>query len=209
MTAPEGPGNAPMGGAPAPSYPPPGPTSYPSGPPLPPPGPTGYAPVPPPPARRNRGNLLGLGILVVIIVVIGGGLWLFRDRLSGSVTELAVGDCIDRPPTDSTITEVQHQPCSGPHDGEVFAVLIHPAPDGEAYPVVSGFDDYVEQNCIPAWEAYTARSWATDTELSLNYIHPTLSSWADGGRNITCYTMRVDDAKLNGSVRGVGASALP
>ena len=209
MTAPEGPGNSPMGGSPAPSYPPPGPTSYPSGPAPTPPGPMGYAPPTPPPARGRRGNLAALGVLVVIIVVVGGGFWLFRDRLSGGVNELAVGDCFDEPVGEQTITDVQHQPCTSPHDGEVFAVLTHPAPKGEAYPVVSGFDDYIQQNCIPAWEAYTARTWATDLELSLSYYHPTVSGWGDGDRGFTCYTTRVDSAKLNGSVRGVGSSPLP
>ncbi len=208
MTAPEGPGNTPMGGAPGvPSFPPPGPMSYAPSPPPSPPGPMGYAPPPAAPARKT--NWLAIAVLIGIVAVIGGGVWLFRDRLTGGVNELAVGDCFDEPTAAQTISDVQHQPCTGPHDGEVFAVLTHPAPSGEPYPVVSGFDDYIQQNCVPAWEAYTARTWATETELTLNYYHPTLTSWADGGRDITCYSSRVDGARLNGPVRGVGSSPLP
>jgi hypothetical protein len=169
----------------------------------------GYAPVATPPARSGRRNLVALGVLVVIIVVAVGGIWLFRDRLSGGVNELAVGDCFDEPVGAQTITDVQHQPCTSPHDAEVFAVLTHPAGSGEPYPVVSGFEDYIQQNCVPAWEAYTARTWATDTELSLSYFHPTVTGWGDGDRGFTCYTTRSDGLKLKGSVRGVAASALP
>jgi hypothetical protein len=168
----------------------------------------GYAP-PPPPTRGRRSGLIALGVLIVIVVLIVGGIYLFRDRLTGGVTGLQVGDCFDEPVGAQTITDVQHQPCTGPHDAEVFAVLTNPAGSGESYPVVSGFDDYIQQNCIPAWETYTARTWADDTELSLSYFHPTLTGWGDGDRGFTCYTTRNDGVKLNGSVRGVGASALP
>lgn len=210
MTAPEGPTDSPMGGAPAaPSFPSPGPTSYAPGPPPPPPGPMGYAPPPPPPARSRRTGLVIFGVLAVILVVILGGVYLFRDRLSSNVTELAVGDCFDEPVGEQTITDVQHQPCTSAHDGEVFALLTHPAGSTEAYPVVSGFDDYIQQNCIPAWEAYTARTWALDADFGLSYYHPTLTGWGNGDRGFTCYTTRVDGVKLNGSVRGIGASPVP
>ena len=189
--------------SPPPSMPPP----YAPGPPPAPPGPMGYAPPPPVPPRKT--NWLAIIVLVGIVVVIGGGFWLFRDRLSGNVQELAVGDCFDEPVGAQTITDVQHQPCTSPHDGEVFAVLTHPAPNGEAYPVVSGFDDYIQQNCVPAWEAYTARTWATDTDFTLSYYHPTLTGWGDGDRGFTCYTTRIDNAKLHSSVRGLGSSPLP
>lgn len=208
MTAPEGPGESPMGGAPAPSFPPPGPASHAPGPPPPPPGPMGYAP-PAPPNKGRRSGLIIFGVLAVVLVLILGGAYLLRDRLSGNVNELAVGDCFDEPTGAQTITDVQHQPCTSSHDGEVFAVLTHPAGSSEPYPVVSGFDDYIQQNCIPAWEAYTARTWATDTELSLSYYHPTVTGWGDGDRGFTCYTTRVDSAKLNGSVRNIGSSPLP
>ena len=52
-------------------------------------------------------------MLVVLIVLIVGGLAFFRDRISGDVTELQVGDCIDEPTSSaSSITDVQHQPCT-------------------------------------------------------------------------------------------------
>jgi hypothetical protein len=197
-----------MGGAPAaPSYPPAGPPSYDPGPPPLAPGPTAYEP--PPPAPRRKTNWLAIIVLVGLVAVIGIGIWLFRDRLTSNVTDLAVGDCFDRPTATDTITDVQHQPCNGAHDREVIAVLTHPAGPNDAYPVVSGFGDYVQQNCVPAFESYTGRDADTESELDLGYFQPTLAGWGDGDRGFTCFVSRADGQRLNGSLRGIGSSPLP
>ena len=205
--------NPPQPGAPGDPYPPVAP--YPPAAPYPPPGPPGYYPDPsqqgymPPPTRRNRRGLVALVIIVLLVGGIGGGIWLFRDRLSGSVTELQVGDCIDSPSQANSISEVQHQPCTDPHDGEVIAVLVHPAAADEPYPVVSGFDDYIQAICVPAFDAYTGRDFNTDTELGLSYFHPTLSGWSSGDRGFSCYLSRVDGQKITGSMRASGATSSP
>ena len=196
------------GTAPAPAAPPPGPMGYEA----PPPGPMGYQPPPPmPPTKSRRNGLIILGVLAIVVVAIVGYVALTRDSSTGGVDALQVGDCIDEPAEASTITEVQHQPCNTPHDGEVFAVLTNPAGPDEPYPVVSGFEDYIQANCVPLWEAYTGRTWATDTELDLGYLHPTLEGWTGDqhDRGFSCYLTRVDGQKLNASVKGIGASPLP
>ena len=198
--------NAMPGSAPTPAGPPPGTMGYEA----PPPGPMGYQP--PPPMAPNKGRRTGIIILVVLGVLVVGlvaYVALNRDNLTGGVDALQVGDCIDEPAEAETITEVQHQPCKTPHDGEVFAVLTNPAGPDEPYPVVSGFEGYIEANCVPLWEAYTGRTWATDTELNLSFLHPTLSGWGDGDRRFSCYLTRFDGQKLNASVKGIGASPLP
>lgn len=128
--------------------------------------------------------------------------------LPGAVTDLAVGDCFDKPQTEGDVSEIQHQPCDQPHDAEVFLVLQHPADASTAYPVVSGFDDYIGETCVPAFSAYTGRDFQTDTEFDLGYFHPTLTGWGDGDREFTCYVSRADGAKLNAPVR-VTESASP
>jgi hypothetical protein len=155
----------------------------------------------PPPKRSSRQTLLGLAVLAVIIVAIVGGLLFFRDRLPAGATDLGVGDCIDLPAAEGDFTDVQHQPCNEAHDAEVILVLTHPAPAGEAYPVISGFDDYIEDNCVPAFRTYTGREYATDTEYELGYFHPTLSGWGEGDRGFTCHVYRVDRAKMSSSIR--------
>jgi hypothetical protein len=173
----------------------------------PPAGPMSY--VPPPAASPKKTNWLGIVVLVGIVAVIGGGFWLFRDRLSGNASELVVGDCFDKPAETETVTDVQHQPCTTPHDREVIAVLTHPAgPDGP-YPVVSGFEDFIQEKCIPAFESYTGRVADTESELILGYFQPTLSGWGDGDRGLICFLSRRDDQQLSGSLRNIGSSPLP
>jgi len=147
-----------------------------------------------------------LAVLVVVVVVAAGGFFFFRDRLSNDVTSLAVGECFDEPTVEEEIQDVQRQPCNEPHDAEVIANLTHPAAKGEPYPVVSGFDDYIEQNCVPAFESYTGADWDTDTTYTIGYFRPTLSGWGDGDRGFTCYLSRIDDQKMTSSVHGAGSS---
>jgi len=202
--------NAMPGSSPTPAGPPPGPMGVYQAPPTGPMG--GYQP--PPSMAPKRSNRLALVILVIIAVVIVAAVgWVFlnRDSLIGEVDLLQVGDCIDEPPQADVITEVQHQPCNTPHDGEVFASLTNPAGPDEPYPVVSGFDDYIQTNCIPLFEAYTGRTWATDTDFDISYLHPTLEGWTGDqhDRGFTCYLTRFDSGKLYGPVKGIGASPLP
>lgn len=215
MSMPEGPSGGQPGYPPAPSSPPP-PGAYPPppGPVAPPAGPEGYYPQPgqpawtPPPQKRSRAGLVALGVIILLVVAIVGGLYVFRDRISGEASGLQIGDCIDLPTSGGDFTDVQHQPCNSPHDAEVIMVLTHPAAAGEAYPVVSGFDDYIEQNCVPAFRGYTGRDYQSDTTLELGYFHPTMTSWSNGDRGFTCHVYRIDRQKMSASVRA-GAPASP
>ncbi len=205
---------------PAPAYPPPpapgpdwtpqpGPQGYPQ------PGPQGYYPQPgqpgyaPPPKKSNRRTWVILAVVGIIIIAVIGGLALFRDRLSGEATALALGDCIDLPTAETTFTEVQHQPCNEPHDAEVILVFTHPAPPGEAFPVVSGFEDFALERCLPAFESYVGRDYETDPDLVLGYFHPTLSGWGEGDRGFTCHAKRIDNAKLTATIRAAGPLPSP
>ena len=218
MTMPDGSG-APPGGYPA-SVPPPQQPGYPPsvgypppGPPVgyPPAGPPSYAPPAAPPRRNRRSGLVALGVLVLLVVLIVGGLYLFRDRISGDVFSLQVGDCIDEPSDTSSITDVQHQPCTDPHDGEVFANLTYPSTSGTAYPGSTGFEDFVQQQCLPALPTYTGRTFDEIDSAGLSYawFYPTNDSWTNSNdRGVTCYIAKSDGTKLTGSVRASsGASS--
>ncbi len=180
----------------------------------PPPGPPSYAQsAPPPKTRSRRSGLIALGVLVILVVLIVCALILFRDRISGDVNSLQVGDCIDDPSSTISITDVQHQPCTEPHDGEVFANLTYPGANGTAYPGTTAFDDYVRTNCLPAVQTYTGRTLAEidAAGLSYAYFYPTTSSWTDSNdRGVTCYVENSDGTKLVGSVdAGAAASHSP
>jgi len=199
------PGGYPPAGPPP--GPPPGPPSGYGGPPA---GPPSYAmPSSTPPRKQNRRGLVILGVLVIVLVVIVGGVFLFRDRITGDVNDLQVGDCIDEPTVTTTVTDVQHQPCTDPHDGEVFALVTYTADASGTYPGESAFDDLVTTQCVPAVETYTSR---TSDELdaaglSFGYFYPTSDSWSSGDRDVTCYIEKSDGSKLVGSVKGGGAAS--
>ncbi len=167
----------------------------------------GYPPAPPPKKSRPW-----VGIVLLLIVVVGvGGYFLFRDRLSGSAGDLSVGDCIDQPTGDSAITDVQHQPCNEPHDGEVFAVINHTAAAGATYPLTSEFQDLVQDECIPALEAYTARraSEVYAAGLDISFLYPSASSWSEGDREVSCFIVKSDESKMTGTVRAGGSTPAP
>ena len=198
-------------GYPSQTQPPPPPPPYPmqdqtqyGGPPQP-----IYPPAAPPPVKRTQ--WLRIGIIVLLAVLIGGGFYFFRDRLSGSAGDLNVGDCIDQPTGDSEITDVQHQPCNEPHDGEVFAVINHTAASGATYPLTSEFQDLVQDEYIPALEAYTARTAAEvyAAGLDISFLYPSSSSWSDGDREVSCFIVRSDESKMTGSVRAGGSTPAP
>lgn len=163
--------------------------------------------VPPsPPPSKRRGLIIGLVVLAVVVVGVVG-FFVLRDRLPNEVNSLVAGECFDRP-SGTTVSDVQRQPCNEAHDAEVILALTHPADSTAAYPVVDGFNDYVADNCIPAFETYVGRTFATDTEFELGYFHPTITGWGEGDRGITCYVYRADGQKMSASVR-VGAPASP
>ena len=164
------------------------------------PGPAPEAPAEAPAPRRGFA-WTSIAIRVGIIAAIAIGFLVFRDRLTGAAVDLRVGDCFDVPGEVTEVDEVQHQPCGEAHDAEVVFVANY---SGTSYPVISGFDDYVVDNCIPAFEAYVGRSFEAATELDLSYFFPTLEGWGDGDREITCYLVSIDDSKLTRSMKGPG-----
>ena len=194
----------------APPPPPPPPPAYP-GPDQQYGGPTQPAYPPPAPPPDKRSQWLRIGVIVLIAVVVGGGFWIFRDRLSGSAGDLSVGDCIDEPAGNSEITDVQHQPCNEPHDGEVFAVIFHTAASGAPYPPTTEFQDLVSDECLPALETYTARTYAEvyAAGLDVSFLYPSSSSWSDNDREVSCFIVKTDGSKMTGSVRAGGTTPSP
>src|SRR3990172_6879284 len=108
----------------------------------------------------SRGNLVRIGIIAVVVV----GALLFRDRLSGSATDLRVGDCFDEP-AGTEVAEVQHRPCTEGHDAEI--VFVGDYPDQDAFPGQTAFDEYVFDSCVPAFETYLGIDYETDTDYDL------------------------------------------
>lgn len=147
-----------------------------------------------------KGLLAGWGIRIVIVGAIALGAFIFRDRLSGAAGDLAVGDCFHEPAESVEISDVQHSPCNEAHTAEVIYVGDY-ALGGDAYPTLTQFDDAVSVQCLPAFNAYTGRDYATDQELTIGYFYPTSEGWADGDHEIVCYAVRLDAATMTTSVK--------
>jgi hypothetical protein len=189
------PGYPPAG--PQPTYPPQGPPSY-----TPPPGTPGYGAAP---RRSRRSGLVALGVLVVLVILVVGGLALFRDKISGNVTELQVGDCFDEPVGATTVSDVQHHPCTEAHDGEVFLLVNDNSP---SYPGADHFRAIANSQCTDSASAYIGTDYNARDDLSGGFFYPTTDSWSSGDRAVTCYLDRTDKQKLTISLKNIGTSPV-
>ena len=145
--------------------------------------------------------------LIVIGVVAVGGI-LFREHLSGAAADLRVGDCIELPTHAGEVSEVQHRPCTDPHDAEIFHVfdIASIAAGGpRAFPSDDQFTDILTPQCTPAFDRYTGLDFDTALDFDWGAFTPGVAGWNDGDREVTCYILRVDGAKLSASMRSAAA----
>ena len=146
---------------------------------------------------QRVGRLMTFALIPLVVAGLAG-----CDRLPGAATDLQVGECFDEPAESTDISEVQRRPCNEPHDAEVFAVLNHPAGPDDAYPIISGVDDFVESDCLPIFETYTGTPYDSQEELDIAWLWPTMNGWRDGDREVTCYLISATDGQqLTGSQR--------
>ena len=148
--------------------------------------------------------------IVALILVVGAVGFVFRDHLTGAVDDLRVGDCFDRPANlaaGGELSEVQHRPCADPHDGEVIAIVQHPAARLAVYPSDAAVTRFVSEQCVPEFEAYTGHSYESALQWELGLFLPTDAGWVDGDREFTCYVHSADSTKLVRSVRVAPAAA--
>jgi len=147
-----------------------------------------------------RGFVMGWGIRILIIAVIVVGALIFRDRMSNNAGELKVGDCFDDPPAAVEIKDVQHHPCTEAHTAEVVFVGKMTG-DNAAYPADSVVESLVGANCIPAWNAYTGKTYDSEEILDLGFYQPTSQGWSKGDRDVICYAIRVDSEPMTSSLK--------
>jgi hypothetical protein len=142
------------------------------------------------------------GIRILIVAVIAVGAFVLRDRLSGNAGDLAVGDCFDRPITETeTIEDVQHHPCTEAHTAELIFLANHPAANGAPPPTEDELFSYVEANCLPAFNTYTGTDLIAESVFDLGFIYPLDEDWNKGDREISCYAYRLDNAPMTTSIK--------
>ena len=90
-------------------------------------------------------------------------------------------------------------------------MITHTAASGAAYPPSTEFQDLVSDECLPALEAYTGRSYPEvyAAGLDVSFLYPSSASWTDNDREVTCFLVKVDGSKMTGSVRVGAATPAP
>jgi hypothetical protein len=143
-----------------------------------------------------RGWVIRIGIVALIAI----GIFVFRDRLSSSAGDLAVGDCFDEPAVQTEIKDVQRHPCNEAHTAEVIFVGNMTGAN-ETYPSDPDIQSFTETNCIPAYNAYTGRDFESDAEITIGWFYPTTDGWKGGDRGVLCYAIRIDEAPTTQSMK--------
>lgn len=141
-----------------------------------------------------RGLALRFGVIAVIVVA---G-FVLRSYFTGNAGDLQVGDCFDVPTGTETVKDVQHHPCSDSHTGEVFFVGNF---DNATFPTDADFQQYVQDNCLPAYTSYTGNDVLTTEGADFGYFEPTQDGWSSGDREVTCYATRADGGPMTGSLK--------
>jgi hypothetical protein len=160
-----------------------------------------YRPTTHPRGRVRAVRIIGFGF-VLLLVVAGVVGFLFRDKLSGSVENLQVGDCFEVPAGD-TVEDVQHRPCTEPHDGEVFVVRDYSGSD--TYPSTGDFDTWASEQCTGTdFEAYVGDTYDSRDDVGVGYLYPLEEGWGRGDREMTCYLSPTTGGTVSVSYRAAG-----
>lgn len=170
----------------------------------------------PAPDRSTSSRLRGLirfGVPVVAIgIAVAGYLGQANRDDAGAIVEagaltvedLRVGDCFDDEAGAGEevleISEVAAQPCTEPHDNEVFHSFQL---TGDALPSEDEIFEQVGLQCGDAFDAFVGKLWE-ESEFDLFPIWPSEASWRTGDRTVTCVLFARDLSKLTGSAAGTG-----
>ncbi|MGW1065822.1 DUF4190 domain-containing protein [Streptomyces aureus] len=148
-----------------------------------------------------------VGVVLLALMVATGGARDFWDgftegaRGDGSAFSLHKGQCFDTPEgtLEGVAYDVDTVPCSGKHDGEVFAEAK--AHDG-SYPGDTAVSDEAGDMCYSLVDTYAMDGWAVPDDVDVYYFTPTRQSWGMGDREITCMFGNTDEhGTLTGSLR--------
>ncbi|ELP65350.1 DUF4190 domain-containing protein [Streptomyces turgidiscabies] len=167
--------------------------------------------------RKNGERGKGMAITGSVLSTVGLLLWAlllgtgglssawdgFKDaaKEDNSSFSLAKGDCFDS--LDGSLEglayDVDPVPCSGAHDGEVFASFRMPA---GAYPGDDRVTEVADDKCYALEDRYAMDAWAVPDDVDVYYLTPTSQSWRLGDHEITCVFGNVDaNGSLTGSLR--------
>ena len=152
----------------------------------------------------GRPGILMAGIAVIGLALAGCHNGTVEKAGASSIFHLQTGECFHSSAGTAGRTvqlkDVSPVPCADPHDGEVFAVVSHPAAGGVAYPGDEAVADFAAAECLQRFPVYTGASY-DDSDLEVASVRPDHDSWADKhDREVACVLYK-KDAPLTGSRR--------
>jgi Septum formation len=138
-------------------------------------------------------------------MLLGAGCGDGEDKAGASTLfDLKTGDCFTSKAGTAGRTvdlkDVTTLSCTEPHDGEVFAVVSHPAAKDVAYPGDENVADFAAAECLQQFPAYTGATY-DDSDLEVASVRPDEDSWSDrDDREVAC-VLYDKGATLTGSRR--------
>lgn len=123
------------------------------------------------------GAVLALAIVGIVLVLAGGS----GDGVNYS--NLKPGDCFRAP--SGNFDSVEVVACDSRHDLEVFAVVVHPAAPGDAFPGMDELLRYANPICLKRFPEYAGVGFE-QLDLIDKYITPRQAAWRDGARTLVC-----------------------
>lgn len=186
------------------------------------PSPLQYAPVEP--TRRSPWIRIavGAGAVAVIALRIGFRLladnWVEDDRdrspdrfvddraifteLDEGPFAFPVGQCF----VDVQVPAPAMEPvdCAVAHDGEVYALVEHPAPLDQSYPGDAALVELARSQCVAGFQPFVGTPYESSS-LDYRYVYPDEAAWFfNDERTIVCAVIAVDGTQRTGTAAGSG-----
>jgi hypothetical protein len=142
---------------------------------------------------------------IAILALVSGGCDSGADKAGASTLfRLQAGDCFRSSAGTSgrtvEIKDVTTLPCTDPHEGEVFAVVTHPAAKDAPYPGDDAVADFASGECLTRFPIYTGATY-DNSDLELATVRPDHDSWSEkDDRDVACVLYQ-QGAALTGSRR--------
>ena len=163
----------------------------------------------PPIPFMHRYGLLSLGVFVVLLIAAGLSETIERNTAGVivgegdlSVFSVRVGDCYDADfadnPEATDLDAVAGIPCTDPHDNEVYAVFDI---DLVSYPDEEEVSAVAFLACLERFQSFVGEEYESSV-LDIQYLYPTIESFAQQDREVTCAVYHMEGDKLVGSVMG-------
>ncbi|WP_329256730.1 DUF4190 domain-containing protein [Streptomyces sp. NBC_01478] len=140
--------------------------------------------------------LSAFGLVVGVLGVTGAATGFWDDVKDSAPTNSSAspvkGECFDAPSgsLEGRTYDFDVVPCSGEHDGEVFAVVRM---TGGSYPGDKKVTATADDKCYALQDAYAMDGWAVPADVDIYYVTPTSDSWSQGDREITCVFGNTDE----------------